>query len=68
MAEVWGTEFSEVTMRSDIIKWSRDVEKRTKVKNWLQSLGIDWTSVRTPEEALTFAFDCLRDTNVPASA
>ena len=67
-AAACGKQFTEATMRSDIANWSRDVEKRIAVKDWLQRLGVNWADVRTTEQALTFAFECSQNANLPASA
>lgn len=56
------------SMRNDVPKWQAEIRKRTMVKDWLETLGIDWDEVRNPEEALTFVFDCLSKPKLPASA
>jgi hypothetical protein len=43
-------------MRQDTIKWRAQIEKRVQVKDWLESLGVNWKEVRHPESALFFAF------------
>lgn len=45
--------------REDVRRWEAHIRKRTAVKDWLESLGVDWDHTRSAEEALFFAFDRL---------
>lgn len=51
---------TENEMRRDIAKWRMEIEKRVQVKDWLETLGVDWKEAKKPETALFFAFDSLQ--------
>lgn len=56
-------------VRSQVLQWSAHIEKRARVKDWLDSLGVDWDKTKDAESALFFVFDQLsRQQGVPAAA
>lgn len=63
-----GAGLDEVNLRSQVQQWRAVVEKRVLVKDWLETLGVDWSDVRTPEHALNFVFDRLHTRDLPPAA
>lgn len=56
-------------LRRDVAKWRAQIEKRAQVKDWLETLGVDWEEAFKPERALFFAFDCMHSSSeIPTSA
>jgi hypothetical protein len=68
MASTCGEVFSEDKMRSDVRKWTAIVEKRVRVKDWVESLGVDWVEVKSAEHALCFVFDRFHARGLPPAA
>lgn len=55
--------------RSQVREWSAQIEKRARVKDWLESIGIDWNKTKDAESALFFVFDQFTDQQgVPPAA
>ncbi len=54
--------------REDVKKWEERIQKRTRVKDWLEGLGIDWDDHKGSEAALFFAFDRLAGPTPPTAA
>lgn len=44
-------------IREDIAKYRAIIDKRVRVKDWLETRGVNWDEVQTPEQALFFIFD-----------
>lgn len=63
-----GVEFNESYMRQEVRKGCERVEKRVCVKDWLDGLGIDWATHKTPEDALFFLHDKLCSSGIPGAA
>lgn len=59
---------TDVAMRRRIADGVRLIEKRNRVKDWLDTLGADLDAITTPEQALFFAFDCMTARELPTSA
>lgn len=50
---------TENEMRRDIVKWRARIERRVQMKDWLETLGVNWKAVRDADGALFFVFDRL---------
>ena len=46
-------------MRQRIFEMRQIIEKRNRVKAWMQTLGADLDAITTPEQALFYVFDRL---------
>jgi hypothetical protein len=71
LRKMWPDEYGPLTMarmRRDIIEGRKRIEKRNRVKAWLQSLGADLDAITTPEQALFFTFECMHARELPTSA
>ena len=55
-------------MRRDIAEGRKLIEKRNRVKDWLESLGADLDEITTPEQALFLVFDRMHSRELPTSA
>jgi hypothetical protein len=55
-------------IRKKIAKYRAIIDKRIRVKDWLETRGVNWDEVHTPEQALFFAFDRLHACDLPSSA
>ena len=53
-------EFDEAYMRRDIERRCHVIRTRTAVKDWLESMAVDWKVVRSPEQALNFVFEQMK--------
>ena len=59
---------TEADMRREIAEWRAEITKRVQVKDWLETLGVNWRHAFEPERALFFAFDRLQADEQPARA
>lgn len=59
---------TDVTMRQHIAEGRKRIEKRNRVKDWLESLGADLDEITTPEQALFLVFDRMHSRELPTSA
>lgn len=50
-------EFNESTMRRDVAAWRTLIEKRIRLKDWLEGEGIDWKTAKNPQAALEFLYE-----------
>ena len=69
--EKWPEKYPRLTMermRRDIADGRKLIEKRNRVKAWMQSLGADLDAITTPDQALFFVFDRLQEQLLPTSA
>jgi hypothetical protein len=55
-------------IRKEIAEHRAIIEKRVRVKDWLETRGVNWDEVKNPERALFFIFDRLHASEQPASA
>jgi hypothetical protein len=55
-------------IRKEIAKHRAIIEKRVRVKDWLETRGVNWDEVKNPEQALFFIFDRMQVSEQPASA
>lgn len=55
-------------LRRDVVNWRAQIEKRVQVKDWLETLGVNWKHANEPERALFFVFDRMTASEQPASA
>jgi hypothetical protein len=59
---------TDATMRQRVAEGRRRIEKRNRVKDWLESLGVDRNEITTPEQALFLVFDRMHSRELPTSA
>ena len=59
---------TDVTMRHRIAKGIKRIEKRNRVKDWIESLGADLDEITTPEQALFLVFDRMHSRELPTNA
>lgn len=59
---------TDASKRQRITEGRKLIEKRNRVKDWLESLGADLDKITTPEQALFFVFDRMRSRELPTSA
>lgn len=55
-------------IRKEIAEHRATIEKRIRVKDWLETRGVNWGEAKSPEQALFFIFDRLHASEQPASA
>jgi hypothetical protein len=55
-------------IRTEITKYRAIIEKRIRVKDWLETRGVNWDEVKDPEQALFFIYDRMHASEQPASA
>lgn len=55
-----GKDFNDGTMRRDIAERVAHIQQRVEVKDWLDSLGLDWDSVKSSEDALFFVYQRMK--------
>lgn len=55
-------------IRKDIVKHRTIIEKRIRVKDWLETRGVNWDEVNSPEQALFFIYERMHASELPASA
>lgn len=55
-------------IRKEIAKHRATIEKRVHMKDWLETRGVNWDEVNSPEQALSFIFDRLHASEQPVSA
>jgi hypothetical protein len=55
-------------IRKETAKHRAIIEKRVRLKDWLETRGVNWDEVKTPEQALFFIFDRMQTSEQPASA
>lgn len=55
-------------MRQRIVKARARIERRNRVKAWLESRGADLNEITTPEHALFFIFDRMHPSGLPPVA
>lgn len=51
-----GEEFTENTMRREIAAFRAVIEKRNRIKDWLQAEGIDWNESPDSQAAVEFLY------------
>lgn len=68
LASVRQREFNDATMRAEIAECCSRIEKRVCIKDWLETLGVDWDAVKSPEAALFFVFDKMQGQQPPPAA
>ncbi|MGB5939869.1 MAG: hypothetical protein WBG81_10595 [Rhodanobacter sp.] len=55
-------------IRKEIAEHRAIIEKRVRVKDWLETRGVNWDEVKNPEQAMFFIFDRLHADGQPARA
>lgn len=55
-------------MRREIAEGRKLIEKRNRVKDWIESLGADLDEITTPEQALFLVFDRMHSRELTTSA
>jgi len=59
---------TDAAMRQRIVEGRKRIEKRNRVKDWIESLGADLDEITTPEQALFLVFDRMHSRELPTSA
>ena len=61
-------ELTDADKRREISEGCKRIEKRNRVKDWLESLGTDLDEITTPEQALFLVFDRMHSRELPTNA